>query len=52
MLGVSWREVWGGFAERPLGLMGLDTGLAVGKPAALCLVKEDGAGVLQSVEVV
>lgn len=52
MLRVSWREVWGGFAERPLGLMGLDTGLAVGKPAALCLVKEDGAGVLQSVEVV
>jgi len=52
MLGVSWREVWDGFAKQPAELMGLDWEIAVGAPANFCLVTENAAGELESVEAV
>ena len=52
MLGQSWREVWDGFAARPAGLMGLSCEFAVGQRADFCVVKENIAGGLESVEVV
>jgi len=52
MLGQSWREVWDCFAARPAGLMGLSCEIAVGQRADFCVVKENNAGGLESVEVV
>ncbi len=36
MLGCPWQEVWNRFSTAPAKLMGLKTGLEIGKPANIC----------------
>ena len=39
MLGCSWQKVWPRLSEIPAKLMGLTSGLRVGAPADLCLLR-------------
>jgi N-acetylglucosamine-6-phosphate deacetylase len=52
MIGSSWREVWPRFSEIPARLMGLDSGVAVGLPADLCLIEVTELNQLQALKVV
>lgn len=49
MLGTSWRETWRSFSEMPAKFMGLASGLAVGQPAEICVIKVSEDGKLTSV---
>ena len=46
MLGCDWQKVWKQFSEVPARLMDLPSGLAVGAPAELCVVRADGQMVI------
>lgn len=49
MLGTSWRETWRAFSETPAKFMGMGSGLAVGQPAEICVIKVSEDGKLTSV---
>jgi N-acetylglucosamine-6-phosphate deacetylase len=50
MLGTSWREPWRSFSEIPAKFMGLGSGLVVGQPAEICVIKASEDGKLISLE--
>jgi len=51
MLSCSWQEVWPRFSEAPARLMGLPGELAVGQPAAFCILKMAGGNQLLDLQV-
>jgi N-acetylglucosamine-6-phosphate deacetylase len=51
MLRGAWPAAWGRFSEGPARLMGLDAGLAVGRPADFCLLRVSETGQAEDLRV-
>jgi N-acetylglucosamine-6-phosphate deacetylase len=45
MLGIEWQSLWDSFSSVPTRMMGVDLGIAIGKPATFSLIETDATGV-------